>query len=56
MVKPNCVPCKYSPQFCQQILVTDDGENITVLVGAGLENSDFLLSIFGAASTDELKL
>ena len=36
--------------------MADDGEYITVLVGAALENSDFLLSVFGAASTAELKL
>ena len=51
MVKPACVPCKYSPQFCQEVLVADDGEHITVVVGANISNSDFLLSVFGAAST-----
>jgi len=55
MVKPVCLPCKYSPQFCQQVLVVDDSEYLTVLVGSALENNDFLLSVFGAASSTELK-
>ena len=56
IVKPLCLPCKYSPQFCQEVLVADDGEFLTILVGSALENSDFLFSVFGASSTAELKL
>lgn len=55
MVKPIALPCKYSPQFCQQVLVADDSEYITILVGAKLDNSELLLYVFGVESAEEMK-
>jgi hypothetical protein len=54
MVKPLCIPCKYSPQFCQEVIIADDGEHLTVIVGANIANSDLLMSVFGASSAKEM--
>jgi hypothetical protein len=38
-VKPSCIPCFQTTKTCQEVLLIDDGEHLTILVGSNVGDS-----------------
>jgi len=47
LAKPSCYPSKYAKGFAEEILLIDDSEYITLLIGSQVKESLFLSEVFG---------